>query len=91
MVTEEIDEDIAEKGAEQLSRTLSESVLEETPDNAVISNSLDFLEFFSQFVPDGKYSLRLISESKDSFRKMKNAVNRLSQGFNETRPFITSL
>ena len=91
MATEVIDEDIAEKGAEQLSRTLSESVLEETLDSAVVSNNLDFLEFFSQFVPDGKYSLRLIKDSKDSFRRMKNAVNRLSEGFNETRPLTTSL
>lgn len=87
----EIDEDIAEKGAEQLSRTLSENFLEETPDSVIVSNSLDFLEFFSEFIQDGKYSLRLVSESKISFRKMKNAVSRLSEGTNEKSRFTTSL
>ena len=91
MITEEMVEDIAEEGAAALKKTLFESVLENAEDRAFASNSLDVLEVFAQFVPDGKYSLRLITDSKDSLRKLKDAAHRLSQDFDYQRPSVASL
>ena len=91
MITEEIDEDIAEEGAAALDKTLFESIVENAKDRAFASNSLDVLEVFAQFVPNGKYSLRLITDSKDSLRKLKDAAHRLSQDFDYQRPSVTSL
>lgn len=71
MITEAENEEISEKSARQKTKILSD-YLEEDEDT-IVSDNLDFLGFFSQFVPDGKYSLRLIRDSKDSMRQLEDA------------------
>lgn len=91
MTTEETVEDIAEEGAVALKKTLFESVVENATARAFASTNLDVLEVFGQFVQDGRYSLRLMKNSKDSLWKSKDAAHRLSQNVDYQRPSVTSL